>query len=190
MTRFTRRQRLVLIALSIGNLVILGGLGALWALSSRQHNVPLSLLLQPAQREACERATAGALLDAGHSALVQTRVDGLILVQLPPVTASGPEAHLRLAADAAVWAALEAVAGQRACLRFHTVKATVVLAPVEGSSCQAGQCPQLQASAQASVVDLLAWAQGEIDDAELARRLDYRPPDPNSTPLPAGTPTP
>jgi hypothetical protein len=172
----TRRQRQALVALGTANLLALGVLAAFLLRSPASSGNPIFMSpLSPQRVNACRQQISRALLDTGQTgyteplvAMVQAQEDGTILLQIqpPPITSS-----LRLTADAATWAALEAVAAasRSECLDFHTIQVTVILQ--SQSTLQ-----ELYATARVSLTDLLLWSLGEIDDAELTQRLDYNPP--------------
>jgi hypothetical protein len=134
--------------------------------------------------------------------MVHTGEDGVILVQFQRWTVTE---SVRLDADAATWAALEAVTRGGECLRFESVQVTVdydspysdavaACAPAQGSLLDASdvenECQVLHAKAHVAMADLILWSLGEIDDAELALRLDYQPPvvPPDAWIAPAATP--
>ncbi len=175
--------------------------------------------LAPQHLEACRQELSRVLLAAGQAGLVQTQADGTILLQLqrPQTALHGPsptspqnpepvvsEANLsnslRLDADGAIWAALEAVAAASRgdCLAFEALNVTVLLpmpeppsrgppavpgpaGPRQGARQGQGAGPgatngSLRATARVALPDLLLWSLGEIDDAELALRINYQPP--------------
>jgi hypothetical protein len=187
MVRLTRRQHQVLLALAVANTIALGGLAALLLQAPSYPDEPsITSPISPVHLDACRRATSRALLAAGQIALVHTREDGTILIQLQRAASAD---DLRFAADAATWAAFEAVAARADCQGLSTVQVTVVVAsltqelPLAHCPCQepsdtvtAGQggCGGLRAIARIRVADLMMWSLGEIDDAELALRADYR----------------
>lgn len=197
MVRLTRRQRHALVVLAVVNLIVLGGLvGLLLRAPSLNNDNALTSPINPQRLQACRRAASRALLDAGQTGLVHTREDGTILVQLQRTMTTDA---LRLDADGAAWAAFEAVADGGDCRGLRTVKVTVVFTSSaqsftsSGGQCQGfrggaepniGACERLHAMARVAVADLMMWALGEIDDAELARRVDYQPP---ATPSPVPT---
>jgi hypothetical protein len=124
--------------------------------------------LAPERLDACRQQISHALFDAGQTGAVQIR-DASVLIQLQrPTTLT---TNLRLEADAATWAALEAmaVAGRDDCLGLETLRVDVALQPPDAE-------PR-HATAHVALPDVLLWAMGEIDDAELTRRLDYKPPE-------------
>jgi hypothetical protein len=170
--------------------------------------------LAPQHLEACRQQLSRALLDAGQAGLVQTQADGTILLQLqrpqtalhdPSLTSpqnpkseiQNPKSNsLRLDADGAIWAALEAVAAASRgdCLAFKVVNVTVLLPmpeppcrglpavaslpwpPCRGPTGPGDTSSSLRATARVALPDLLLWSLGEIDDAELALRINYQPP--------------
>lgn len=163
----TRRQRRILTALGVANLLILVVLAALLVQTpSSGSGLPQTSPLSPQRLDACRQQVSRALLDAGQTGIVhiQDRV-ALLQLQRPTMTTS-----LRLDADAATWAALEAigVAGRSDCLGLETLKVVIVL--------QMPDAEPLRATARVGLFDLWLWSLGEIDDAELSRRLDYEPP--------------
>ncbi len=187
--KLTQRQRRALIGLIIANLIagIVLGIVLLRGETTPDNSARTSPL-DPHRLRACREAVGQSLLAAGNSGLVQTKADGTILVQLqrPLITDS-----LRLDTDAAVWTALEAVPSRGDCLGFDTVQVQVVISPARNGTgtesalvddCNVIGCQRLLATAKISVADLMLWALDEIDDAELALRLDYHPP---TAPLPA-----
>jgi hypothetical protein len=186
--KLSRRQRQILIVLGIANSV---ALSALIVLLLRPTSPSDELLrtspLSPQRLAACRQEVSRALFNGGQTGVVQTREDGVIVLQIqhtrkePPDTAS--TASPRLDADAATWTALEAVAvaSRIACLGFHQVQVTIVLQSPQGSP--------LRATARASLTDLLSWSLGEIDDAELSLRVDYQPPTTPTPDLSNSTPT-
>jgi len=178
MVPLTRRQRLVLIVLGLANLIALSTVGLLLLRAPTASDVArLSSSPDPNQPQACRQAISRALFDAGQSGMVHTQDDGTILIQFDRAAISG---DLRLEADAATWAALEAVAGQADCLAFSTVQVTVVFSsPARGADLASSQ--GLRATARVGIADLMLWSLGGIDDAELTLRLDYQPPAPLPT---------
>lgn len=173
-SQLSRRQRQALMALGLANLTILG-LGVLVVLTLRTppllDNAHLASPLSLKRVQTCRQQVSQALFDAGHTGTVQTGTDGVILLHLKRSTANS---NPRLVADAATWAALEAIAlaGPDDCPGFRIVQVTVAI--------QTTRDHTSYATARAGLADLLLWSQGEIDDAELALRLDYRPPSPDS----------
>jgi hypothetical protein len=206
--RLTQRQRRVLAALGMVNLLALSALVVL-LLRPPSPLAPRPSPLAPQHLEACRQQLSRALLDAGQAGLVQTQADGTILLQLqrpqtalhdPSLTSpqnpkseiQNPKSNsLRLDADGAIWAALEAVAAASRgdCLAFKVVNVTVLLPmpepPSRGPPAVARQgqgagpgdtSSSLRATARVALPDLLLWSLGEIDDAELALRINYQPP--------------
>lgn len=178
-SHLTRAQQRAVAVLGIANLAVVALLVVLLTQgppTETQHDFsPLAA----EQIERCRYAISVALLDAGHSGLVYAQTSGDIQVQIERrITDADPRSQ----ADAAIWAGLEAVAvaGRDACLDFRAVQVTVVVTSDD-------RFP-LHATARVSLPDLLAWSLGQIDDAELARRMDYRPPAPPASPT--GTPEP
>jgi hypothetical protein len=166
--RLTRRQRRALTALGMANLIALSVLVLLLLRVPPPSGDTLATSpLNPQHLEACRQQASRALLNAGQTGMVQTQEDGTILLQLQRSTTTS---SLRLDADGAIWAALEAVAvvSQGDCMGFNTVQVTVLIQPPDHSPARA--------TARVGLPDLLLWSLGEIDDAELALRLDYQPP--------------
>jgi hypothetical protein len=132
--------------------------------------------LDPQRLEACRQEASHALFDAGLTGIVQTQADGTILLQIQRrTTATSSLASLRLDADAATWAALEAiaVASRGNCLDFDALQITVVLQPPDANGRTSAPT---RATARVTLSNLLLWSLGEIDDAELTLRLYYQPP--------------
>ena len=201
--QLTRRQRFGLIALGVLNISALFALTLLFGRAPSSEDAPLyTLLVEPTVLKDCRQSASRALLKAGQSGLVNAQEDGSILILLQRALVTNT---LRHDADAAVWTAFEAVASSAACLEFTTVIVTVGFVDTAGDSKNAekptstdrpfpaatgsrgaddpgtvrGQV--LQAEARANIVDLVTWTRGKIDDAQLASRIDYRPP---ATPFP------
>jgi hypothetical protein len=189
MIQLTERQRRAIVALGVANLIALSAVGVLLI---RARPTPEDVLTLPPvdsqQVDSCRQSASRALFDAGHSGLVHARKDGTILVQLQRIITSN---DLRLSADAATWAALEAITSDDDCLGFGEVRVTVVFSfsvadpgfslarcrePPQAGMHDPTACPELRATARADMADLLIWSMGEIDDAEFARRVDYEPP--------------
>jgi len=188
MVSLTRRQRQALMALGLANLIALSVLGVVLLRARSSAGASVSPPLTPQRLEVCRQAVSRALLEAGQSGMVQTRQDGVILVQLQrPITTTA----LRLDADSAVWTALQAVASQSSCLGHRTVQITVLFtSPTQDPACPEGsqattrsadECQPLRATARVDMPDLLLWWLGGIDDAELTSRVNYQPP---ATPRP------
>jgi hypothetical protein len=165
----TRRQRRALALLALINLFVLGVLILYLAQTPSYEASPTTSPLAPARLDACRQLVSSALLEAGQTGAVQVQ-DHTVLIKLQlPLTATR---NIRLAADAATWAALEvmAIAGRGDCLGLQNLQVDVaLLAP--------GADP-LHATSRVALADVLLWSLAEIDDAELARRLDYAPPRP------------
>jgi len=183
MVSLTRRQRQALVVLGLANLLALSVLGVVLLRARSPAGASVSSPLTPQRLEVCRQTIGRALLEAGQSGMVQTRDDGVILVQLQrPITTT----TLRLEADSAVWTALQAVASQSSCLGHRTVQITVLFtSPVQNPACREGSqvttrsanaCQPLRATARVDMPDLLLWWLGGIDDAELTSRVDYQPP--------------
>ena len=163
----SRRQRWALAVLGAANLVVLVGLVALLARGpSPDAGLPQTSPLSPQRLDACSQRVSRALLDAGQSGIVQIQDDtALLQLQRSTLTTS-----LRLDADAATWAALEAmgIAGGGDCLGLDVLEVVVEL--------YIPDTEPLRATTRVGLADLWLWSLSEIDDAELARRLDYQPP--------------
>jgi len=193
--RLDRSQRRALVLLGVVNLAVLGILVRMLLLPPvASHVARLQSPLTPSQVDTCRQSVSRALLQRGSSGLVQASADGTLLIQLQRPSANpgllgradsthlpskqggagelvaGDSTHLRSDADAAVWLAFEALAtaGRDACRGFRAVHVTVVI--------QSTDSRPVQATARVALLDLLAWSLGQLDDAELARRIDYRPP--------------
>lgn len=188
MNRSSQRQRRAVAALVVANLFVLGGLALLVLRSTSEPGAFRASRLAPVQAEACRDAASQALLDAGHSGLVHTQEDGTILIQMQRNVITE---NLRFDADAATWAALEAVANGSDCLGMNAIHVSVVFSPsAQNADLYEGQCRKqstdeargadecngLQSVARVSVSDIMLWSLGEIDDAELALRIYYHPP--------------
>ncbi len=164
----TRRQRQTLTLLAIINLIVLG---ILFLFLARTPSYEVSLAtspLAPLRLDACRQQVSSALLKAGQTGAVQVQ-DSTVLIQLQsPVTIR----NMRLAADAMIWAALEAMAvGARSdCIGLESLQVDVTLWPPKADP--------LHATSRVALTDVLLWSLAEIDDAELVRRLDYEPPRP------------
>jgi hypothetical protein len=167
--QMTQRQRRALVTLGTANLIALSALISLLLSTPPSPTNTLSASPLPPQRlEACRRQVGRALFDANQAGLVQTQQDGTILLQLQR-SHTVPSGSLRRDADGATWAALEAVAAaQGSCLGFNTVAITITF--------HLHNAPAQQATARVTLSELFSWSSGEIDDAELALRLDYHPP--------------
>jgi len=165
----TRRQRQALTLLAVANLLVLGLLLLFLARTPSYEAGPATSPLAPARLDACRQRVSRALLEAGQSGAVQVQ-DNSVLIQLQqPLVLTR---DTRLAADATTWAALEAmaIAARSDCLGLENLQVDVaLLAP--------GADP-LHATSRVALTDVLLWSLAEIDDAELARRLDYEPPRP------------
>jgi hypothetical protein len=187
MARLTQRQRQALTALGFANLIALVALGVLLVQAPPPAgNAPMTSPIDTAHLDVCRQAISRALFEVGQSGMVQTRENGVILIHLQRAEITN---GLRLDADAAVWTALEAITSRNDCLDFSTVQITVAFAPApstpsppanDGDASQWMGQP-LHATAHVGMADLLRWSLGEIDDAELALRVDYYPP---ATPSP------
>ena len=197
-SQLTRRQRFGLMALGVLNISALCALALLFGRAPSSENAPLyTLLVEPAVLRDCRQSASRALLQAGQSGLVNAQEDGSILIQLQRVLVTNTP---RFDADAAIWTALEAVASSSDCVGFTTVFVTVGFVDTAGDSKNTGRLTftdrafptapaskgaddrgatrgqALQAEARANMVDLLTWTRGQIDDAQLALRIDYKPP--------------
>jgi hypothetical protein len=171
--RLSQRQRMALIALGAMNISLLAGLIFLLLRSGGPPGSSASPSpLGTPQRTACRQAVTQALLEARQPGLVQVLESNTVLIQIERQQRSGEP---RRTADAAVWAALEAVGHHGACLNLSGVQVVVFLSPPDNESCPT-PCEPLRAAAWARMPDLWLWSLGQIDDAELARRLDYQPP--------------
>lgn len=188
MNRLNRRQRYALVTLFVANLAVLGAI-LLFFLLSTSESKSRSVLpsLYPSYHEACRDAASAALLNAGHSGLVHTQKNGTIFIQLQPTSiAENP----RFDADAATWAAFEAIADSSACVDSSTAYITVIISPAEhnagfltsqcseqldGPTTGTAECGRIEAVARVNVSDIMLWSLGEIDDAQLALRVDYHP---------------
>jgi hypothetical protein len=161
-----RRQRRALVLLGVANGIVLLVL-VLLARAPSYEAGPSTSPLAPARLDACRQQISRALFDAGQTGAVQIRDDGVLIQLQRPTTLT---TSLRLEADAATWAALEAmaVAGRGDCLGLEAVRIDVTLQPPDAE-------PR-HATAHVALPDVLLWALGEIDDAELTQRLDYEPP--------------
>jgi hypothetical protein len=175
----SRRQRIALIALGAVNVSLLAGLILLLLHGGGPGSA--SIFASPMgtpQRTACRHAVTQALLDARQPGLVQVLESDTILIQLERQFPSG---DLRRIVDGAVWAALESVSHHGACLNLSGVQISVLLSPLENENCSTTPCEPLHAVARARMADLWLWSLGQIDDAELARRVDYQPPHPGAS---------
>jgi hypothetical protein len=187
MVQLTRRQRQALAVLAAANLIALlaVGLFVLHGKSGSNHDMPTSPL-NPQQMESCHQAVSRSLFDANHSALVHTQDDGTIRIELQRTTTTDT---VRLDADAATWAVLEAVGSRTDCRGLVAVQVNVVLKPAlqnastSSTLCRGqsinpglalGTCREVRATSRVGMRDLLMWSFGAIDDAELAQRVDYR----------------
>jgi hypothetical protein len=189
MNRLSVRQRYIIAPLIAINVVVISSLTLFLLRSpSGSGDERNRSGLYPERSEACREAVSDALLEAGHSGLVNIQSDGDVLIALERNLFTG---DARLYADGATWAALEAVADGRLCLGMNTVTVRVMLSPSSESSalstsnCEgtlkedtptSPDCSPLQAVARANLSDIMLWSLGEIDDAELALRVDYHPP--------------
>jgi hypothetical protein len=167
--QLTQRQRQALITLGTANLI---ALSALTVFLLNKPPSPTGTLftspLPPQRLETCRQQVGHALFAAGQAGLVQTQDDGTILLQIQRQPTASP-GGLRQDADGTTWSALEAVAAaQSSCLGFHTVAITITI--------QSSDAPPQQATARVALSELFSWSSGEIDDAELALRLEYQPP--------------
>jgi hypothetical protein len=189
MVQLTRRQRQAVVALAMANVIALIGVGAVLLRGhSRPDDTFLATSLAPQQSEACREAVSHSLFDAGQSGLVHIEGNGTILIEIQRELTTDT---LRLDADAATWAALEAVANGGECRRLKTVHVNVLFSsPHQGNSsaddrCQellseassgSGACKETRTMARVGIVDVMTWSVGAMDDEELARRVDYQVP--------------
>jgi hypothetical protein len=203
MVQLTRRQRQALVALAMANVIALIGVSVLLLRGhSRSADTFLATPLDPQKSEACRDAVSHSLFDAGHSGLVHIEENGTILIEIQRELTTDT---LRLDADAATWASLEAVANGGECRRLKTVHVNVLFSsPHQGNSsaddrCQellseaaigSGACIETRTMARVGIVDVMTWSVGAIDDEELAKRIDYQvpgtasPAQDDTTPLP------
>jgi hypothetical protein len=189
MLRLNQRQRRIFLGLGMANLAVLIALGILLLQTpASPDSISLASPIDPRRLVSCRQSTTLALLDADQSGLVHVQDDGTIVIQLQRSINTG---SLRFDADAATWTALEAVARGGDCLGFGAIQVSVIFTPsaqdaaIQGNQCQdqeqitandTGRCQNLRAVARLSMADLMMWSLGEIDDAELAQRIDYQPP--------------
>ncbi len=165
----TRRQRQALTLLALVNLAVLVVLLLFLARTPSYNAGPATSPLAPSRLDACRQRVSSALLEAGQTGAVQVQ-DNTVLIQLQrPLIETR---NTRLAADATTWAALEtmAVAGRSDCMGLESLQVDVALWLPDADP--------LYATSRVALADVLLWSLAEIDDAELARRLDYEPPRP------------
>lgn len=189
MVQLTRRQRQSLFALAIANVIALISIGVLlFRGHSKSGDTFLATPLNPQQRKACREAVSLSLFDAGLSGLVHIEENGTILIEIQRELTT---ATLRLDADAATWAALEAVANGDECRRLKTVHVNVLFSSPQQTNgsvdkrCQellseavsgSGECMETRTMARVGIVDVMTWSVGAIDDEDLAKRVDYQVP--------------
>jgi hypothetical protein len=170
MLRFTRKQRVAVILLAIFNLLAVVAIAVAvresGSTANNAHQLPTP---DREQSERCTQAITQALLDAAQLGLVQTQQSGTILIHLER---SGSNDHPRLTTDSAVWAAFEAIAQQSDCLGFGQARVEVTVSAPEQAT---DHPPELRAVAIVQYSDLVLWGLGEIDDEELASRVEYHP---------------
>ncbi len=151
-------QRRWLIGLAVINLLLLAL--AVWLLT----RPPEAPAIPPAivDPEACRRAIAAALAEAGLSGTVGTTPQGAIRLEvlLPPGLS---EDEMEATMEATMWVALEASSGHPACLGAPQVQITITAPRIGGST--------VTLRGQVRQADLEAWRAGKIDDDALAQRL-------------------